>query len=483
MHLYFFDDEYIAHKSDLARVPGPVDRLGTILESDDYWYDVFAGTIIPLDGGGWRAYMDAYKKGNDICSNSANSGVVVCESSNGIDWHEVPLNFYSDPSVTSGRIKMENIPSDYDGVFIQPQVVPIEDGCRMYAWFHGSRGGFPIKRFIAADSADGYTFALRDFDKPAVYHPGELGPRRNEAGLAPADFAAANRPVLAPEEVLHIKRLRSNDATYVYYSEEKKEYIMYTPFLLPNLESNPRSKDWDSPRGVVRSISMRTSRDGISFSDPQLLLVPDECDPLDRQLYHMSVHRQDGWHVGFIGDYRILDQTVDIQLAFSRDGVSWQRPMRTPFFARGGEGSFDSTSIAAASSLIDAGDDWILMYNGRSTPHNYLGEHSFSPGLARFGKRRFMGLRTGGGASFLLTKPFILTEPEITVDADIKGLLYAELCDAFGIPIAGYRREDFIPLNGDSRKHVLGWKSKTTQDYRYDAVSLRLEITDGTVYA
>jgi len=104
-------------------------------------------------------------------------------------------------------------------------------------------------------------------------------------------------------------------------------------------------------------------------------------------------------------------------------------------------------------------------------------------GWARFGKRRFMGLHTGGQGAFLLTKPFILSKPEITVDAEIQGAMRAELCDAFGAPIPGYRREDFIPVSGDSRAHPLRWKGKTTQEYQYDAVSLRFEITDGTLYA
>ncbi|MDD3926527.1 MAG: hypothetical protein PHT33_07700 [bacterium] len=488
MYLYFFDDEHIAHKSDLVRVPGPVTKLGAIMGGDDpdspYNYDLFAGTVMPLDGGGYRAYFSVFRRSVDIFSLIASGGVVVCESSDGLNWHQVPLNFYQNPQITPGRVRMENIPDDFKGMFIQPQVVRLNGGTyRMYAWFHGRKGSYAVVRYLVADSTDGYSFTLRDFDAPALYHPCEFGRWGWEAGLVPMDFASMEHPVLPADQMMRLKSLRSNDATYVYYSEEREEYTMYTVFLLSNPEGSPRREGRDNAESLLRAISVRTSRDGLSFSEPRLVLVPDELDPMDQQFYYMSVHKQDGWHIGFVGDYEIVDQTMDLQLAFSRDGVLWQRLMRSPFISRGNERSFDSCSIYASSDLIDAGDDWILMYRGGSALHNYQGEHRFGTGLARFGKRRFMGLHTDKHAAFMLTKPFILTSPEITIDADIRGHIRAELCDPFGIPLEGYRREDFIPISGDNRKHILKWRNKTVQEYRYDALSVRFEITDGTVYA
>jgi hypothetical protein len=83
----------------------------------------------------------------------------------------------------------------------------------------------------------------------------------------------------------------------------------------------------------------------------------------------------------------------------------------------------------------------------------------------------------------LLTAPFLLKHEQLTLDADVRGSLRVEICDAFGNPVAGYRREDFVSVTGDSRRHVLQWKDKPTAPFQYEPISLRFEATDATLYA
>ena len=78
--------------------------------------------------------------------------------------------------------------------------------------------------------------------------------------------------------------------------------------------------------------------------------------------------------------------------------------------------------------------------------------------------------------------PFWDDEYVQAMDADVRGSLRAELCDPFGNPLAGYRREDFVPIAGDRRAHVLRWREVETLPYRFDTVSLRIEATDATLY-
>jgi hypothetical protein len=41
-----------------------------------------------------------------------------------------------------------------------------------------------------------------------------------------------------------------------------------------------------------------------------------------------------------------------------------------------------------------------------------------------------------------------------------------------------------VPIRGDGPAHVLRWEGgQTTEAYRYDAVRLRLEVVDGTIYS
>jgi hypothetical protein len=103
--------------------------------------------------------------------------------------------------------------------------------------------------------------------------------------------------------------------------------------------------------------------------------------------------------------------------------------------------------------------------------------------LASFLKNRFIGLKTRtGGNGTLETKAFITPGKEIFLDADIKGSLRGELCDAFGKTIPGFEFKNSIPLKGDSDWHILKWRNKNTSCFQYKAVSLKLSIYNGTVF-
>lgn len=81
-----------------------------------------------------------------------------------------------------------------------------------------------------------------------------------------------------------------------------------------------------------------------------------------------------------------------------------------------------------------------------------------------------------------LSEPFYPQEETITVDADIRGWLRAELCDVFGHKLEGYHLMDAVPVAGDNTAHVLRWQGSDTTRFRYDAVRLRFEYVDGEIY-
>ncbi len=261
---------------------------------------------------------------------------------------------------------------------------------------------------------------------------------------------------------------------------------MYSVWLMHNPEDGPRYVSYDNAPHVLRTIHRRFSMDGVEWSDPELIITPDDEDPLHQQFYYLAVHRQDGWHIGMLGNYPVADQTMDIELCFSRDGRRWERPIRTPWVPRGPE-EYDSLMVYAPNRLIDAGQHWLLLYTGCDYLHNASRPtESHRPRCvtcaARFPKHRFLGLQAEGRGQ-LWTRPFIPTKREIRLDAAIKGEIRAELCDPFGTPLPGLSRTEAVPLTGDSTEHVLQWKEASSARYQYDAVSLRLEIADAVLYA
>ncbi len=105
--------------------------------------------------------------------------------------------------------------------------------------------------------------------------------------------------------------------------------------------------------------------------------------------------------------------------------------------------------------------------------------------MAEAPKGRFAGLSTTERAIGALTlKRFNHTAGQITVDADVRGRLQAELRDPYGRPLEGFELNSCAPIRGDSQSHVLTWSGgKTSAEYRYDVVGLRIEVEDGTIYS
>jgi len=485
MIMFAFDDRPFLQCSGLRLVPGPVKKLGVVMEadrpSDLGSVSSFAGSIVPLDDGGWRMYYSCHRwKPRAL-------GIAVAESSDGLHWTKPMLGQLRVEGEDSNRLVIEGIDDGAD--IIQPQVLRLPDGrWRMYFWLHGQAQG--LVRYLIAESADGLRWKTLGIDRPAIFHPAdrEVGQSGWVAGLtaaSPEDKFAHLRTL----DWMTAKRMRSNDATYVYWDAERSMFEMYSVWLLPDSADTGRSVPHDNAPRVLRTIHRRLSEDGLTWSAPELLITPDADDPLDMQFYYHSVHREPEWRIGFLGHYRVWEQTMDIELCFSRDGRHWHRPLRGGWIPRDPLPELGCMSAYAPNRLIDAGEEWLMLYTAGNVKHN----HEQPPGVeepwrgvmaAAIPKNRFAGLATAPHTIGSMTlKPFILSEPELRADADVRGHLRAELRDPFGMPVHGYELEKCIPLQGDASDHVLRWEGdKTTASYQYDAVSLRIEMADAVLY-
>ena len=491
--IYFYDDSSIASISNLERVPGPVEKLGQVLKpdqpSDGQSCMSFCSSIVPLEERGWRLYYSVFEAGL--------RGIAVAESSNGRHWEKPMLGQLNVAGKDSNRLAVAGLS---EGVtrYGQPQVCRTATGAwQMYFWVNHR----PFLRYVLAESNDGLEWEVADFDRPVIYHPLELGswiwtpgvpPPVDDAGSGP-DQKALEAFVPGPEaqwghlleqldtdELVRLKRLRANDAVYIYRDEEAGLYEFYAPWPLCNVEGSSRRIEHDNAPFMVRAIHRRTSTDGLQWSDGELLIAPDESDPLDQQFYYLAQHRQQGWRIGMLGSYPVHDQTMDIELCFSRDGRHWERPVRTPWIPR--EDPEEAGMVFAPNRLIDDGEQWLLLYTASPGRHGDVSERS-TICAARFPKHRFLGLRTpAGGIGYLWTRPFLLGGTEIRVDAQIYGSLRAELCEPFGRPLPGFTKANTSVISGDSTSHVLSWKGADPRHYVHNAVSLRLEVERGRVF-
>lgn len=485
--LRLYDDADLSTRQNLVLTPGPVEKLGKaglkMLPSDLGLASCFAGSVVPMPQGGFRLYYSAVGSWSP-----AMFRIALAESADGLNWDKPPLGQVEHQGLQTNWIWPEGMP--HGASITQPQVCPLPDGTwRMWYWWHGH--DIARVRYVACESQDGINWRVIDLDMPHIMHPSdrELGQNAWVAGLT----AASPRDRFADERTLEwteAKRLRSNDATYVYYNEDTARFDMYSVWLMPNDPSTGRHTPHDNAPAVLRAIQRRESPDGIVWSDPDLVITPDAHDPMHQQFYHLAVHRQDEWSIGLLGSYRCWEQTMDIELCFSRDTRHWLRPLRGGWIPRGGIDETDYMSAYPTNRLIDEGATWLLLYEAGNMKHNHelpvgVAERSRQTMAARIPKGRFAGLQAPDRAvGSLTTRPFILGAEHISLNANVRGRLQAELRDPYGRPLPGYELNSCLPVAGDSHRHTLRWHgNRTTADYLYDPVSLRVEIEDGTVYS
>ncbi len=132
------------------------------------------------------------------------------------------------------------------------------------------------------------------------------------------------------------------------------------------------SHHWRGPYGK-RLIGRAESPDMVHWSEPEIIMVPDEHDFPDTEFYSMPVIAYEGIYVGLLWIFRTTNVTHHPEVVFSRDGVHFQRKFREPFIPRGGaRADFDSSSVYVQDVIVHG--DRILSY--------YIGTNRRSPEIA-----------------------------------------------------------------------------------------------------
>lgn len=243
---------------------------------------------------------------------------------------------------------------------------------------------------------------------------------------------------------------------------------------------------------TVRGFSRRVvwlsrSQDFQTWSEPELVFVPDEADddwsrrPQDRtEVYDMAVFPHAAGYIGFPAIFRNTPQTIDqklkisgasaatgaidIQLAASSDGRTWSRTWpRLALISRGAPGTYDGGAILnTASAPVDAGDETWVYYTAINTGHGApVPPKAISIGRAEWRRHGFVSLDAGPEGGTIETKPLAFASPELVVNADAsRGRLRVALYEADGRPIPGYGLAESDLLTSDAVRWKAGWRGR-----------------------
>jgi hypothetical protein len=360
---------------------------------------------------------------------------------------------------------------------------------------------YPGEKSIIRDSCDGNGMVLYDesikkyvnFRRPTIRAGHNIERQAGDIGF-PEDCVmrdAGGGRNQSPEGVGF-----PSDNDFVRH-EEAEDYLHRYLRTAPYVDTRALRiyKQSDEGLGCNRRIARTQSDDFIHWTEPEVIIRPDELDP--PRLYTMSVSKYCGVYFGLMQVYNSWgsrrfpgcpqeSETIDIQLAFSRDGWTWERLANRPvFISRGYVGSFDGGMIGVSNpAFVEYRDEIRIYYSGNSGSHNVT-NRAGALGVARLPRGRIVARVAGDETGALLTKPFRLDGDRLTVNANAaSGLMKVELTDAIGKPIKGFSVDDAVEVRGDSFALPVEWTGERhLGELRGDAVRLRIYMYRTRLYS
>ncbi len=465
-----FDSAKVRFSGSLSCCGPDLRRLGDVTPEPGAANSVFGSPVFRDVEGKWRMY---YIAENPTGENEPGQVARYAESDDGIHWR------YREKLVFEGLS---------DGAVIRHISIlrPSADDpeWKLFGWVFDFDRGFV--RYVCCGSGDGIRWKCRNFDRPCLVHPVDVGAggKAGSQGLVPR---SVNSPDairnLSAEEMVRRRRLLSNDATSTYRLPEGG-FETFSVWLAENPAGGPNRTEFDNAPKFFRLIQRRTSRDGIEWSLPELVIPFDAEGPYQLQYYYLNgVTRSGSWRLGMLGRYPCDRQVIEPELIVSRDGRYWERPWKQPFLRLEDEGE-GAGLIHTAHHLVDCTDVWRVYYSVSYYLHNnrFL-EHPLPRRreirAAEIPKGRLLGV---SGTGVVEAGPFLFTDGAAAIDADIRGNLRCELADLNGNALPGRSFAESIPVAGNSTTHQLRWNNSRADRIACEMLTLRIRMEDGIFY-
>jgi hypothetical protein len=238
----------------------------------------------------------------------------------------------------------------------------------------------------------------------------------------------------------------------------------------------------DFARINKRRIFQCLSSDFIHWSEPTLILGPDDEDNLDDYLYGMAQYRVGDTWIGLLNVLHSVPDVVDIQLACSLDGRCWKR-VRQPWFTPGPAGGWDQIMVDLSTEPIEVGDELWFYYGGSGLVHHDWYDEALKEGLdvpeaSHVDSNKvgfFMGLaklRLDGYCSLnagpvregiFVTRRLASPGTGMVINAECGpgGYIDVEVFNQADEVLPGYSRKDFDRFSGNAVRQPLSWEGRT----------------------
>jgi len=404
-HQLFLDDYLIASMTRMQRTVEPVQKFGgnPVLWPSESWEPPIAtvyGSVI-RDGVKFKMW---YKSG---------MGVAYAESDDGIQWSKPRLD------LTLIKGAKANI------LFTKKNKT---EGPAEFPYFYELFGVHRDDR--ETDPSRRYKMGFLDIDwkyKGTDGDPWHKGQRRG-LGVAGSPDGIHWKSIdhWATEAIV-------DGATHWMFDPARQRYMLYgrTRKALPEVVAAWSTNDWFRNSFSGRAVARVESADFLKwdFTRPDtapVALTADLKDQPGTEIYSMKVFPYQDIYIGLVQAFHATpeDDTLDVQLAVSRDGVHFTRvDGRSAFIPLGPIGSWDRFNLSLANNdPIAIGGDLRIYYGGRMYRHPPYAGPDRGPeksgiGFATLKRDRFVALEASFDGGELLTKPVRLKGTTLHLNA------------------------------------------------------------------
>ena len=311
---------------------------------------------------------------------------------------------------------------------------------------------------------------------------------------------ATNRPVIpmadSPNSVLWDPRL----SKYVAHTRHNPSY--HSQDWARRVDLREELKPGPEGAFLRREILQSESDDFLKWESRGVIMSADREDPpWSQQFYNMEFMPYGSVYLGFISVYHTLPgmetkitagvdwmDTVDIQLAFSRDGRTWSRAGGRDVFLPLGTAAeaFDRSMLYIMQHPLTVGDEILIYYIGFRGLHwatNRNEVQGGAVGLAKLRRDGFVSIDAGDGT--LTTKPIRMSGDRLLLNADAsQGSVRVEILGTDGRPLPGFGRKDAVEVKGDSLRHGVSWKQGADLSrLKGKPIGLRFHIERGKLFS
>lgn len=309
-------------------------------------------------------------------------------------------------------------------------------------------------------------------DKEGVYHFYFNAVDWDTLSLIPETYVSEDgiHLTLAPEQTLHTGEPFAGS----FYNHIKDCYT----FIV-------------RPAWAERRCCIVETKDFKEYSPMRVMLQVDSLDRPMTEVYGMPTFNMGDYFVGLVNLYeapifssrqKFEQGHMSVQLAYSFDGVHFQRSLREQFIDRGTPET-PYYGMLMPYYITERGDELII--TAGATPREHGAKQKDTGSIVSFSlkKDRFIGLESDGGDAIVCTRMMSWNGGELSVNICVPyGEARVRLLNEDMTVVKGFDFDDCIPFTGDSLAWQPQWKNKKMDDLKGTYFIVEIKYYNGILY-